>query len=629
MESKNIPEAFIPGMEELIAEGAFSHEVATDKAAIAHAKTVLAQKGGYQGAKAYWDAMITSGKGLNKNDIALGQLLMAEAAQAGDAEATMTLLGDLCVEGAHAGRVVQAMRLLKKMTPEGQAYYLQRTVEKLNQDFEGRGVKIEIDPQLNLDLMNAKTPGQMEAAVEAIKDSVAAQVPVTWYDKWNAWRYLSMLGNTRTQIRNLFGNAVFTPVVKTKNLIALGLEKAAKSRGWLPEASKAFLNPANAGDKALLDFAKADFENVKGAVQGEGKYNQKNDILSRRRIFKTGVIEAARTATDRAMDVGDVIFSKRHYRDSLAQHLKANGITAEMLEQAKSLPDDQGASLNMALAQARNYAIKEAQKATFRDANYVASMLSHAKRSLANTANSRENSLGKRAAARGMEVLMEGLVPFTKTPANILVRGVEYSPAGLLKALTFDLYQVRQGRKTAADALDSIAAGLTGTTLTGLGLLFASLDWVTGAGEDDDRERDYNKMLGEQTYALNVGDYSYTIDWLAPAALPFFVGVSLYDLVKEGKFETAQILDALSVMGEPMLEMSMLQGVNSSFEAVRYSDQAALTSWGGNLALGYFGQGVPTLFGQVARAIDGTRRQTYYNPNYKGVVKEGGAFLQK
>ena len=40
-------------------------------------------------------------------------------------------------------------------------------------------------------------------------------------------------------------------------------------------------------------------------------------------------------------------------------------------------------------------------------------------------------------------------------------------------------------------------------------------------GEPDDRE----KLQRYQGYSINLGGRSYTLDWLAPEALPVFVGV--------------------------------------------------------------------------------------------------------
>ena len=43
---------------------------------------------------------------------------------------------------------------------------------------------------------------------------------------------------------------------------------------------------------------------------------------------------------------------------------------------------------------------------------------------------------------------MKAVLPFKRTPANILVRGMEYSPAGLAKPLTYDL--IHTGKSAAS-----------------------------------------------------------------------------------------------------------------------------------------------------------------------------------
>lgn len=124
----------------------------------------------------------------------------------------------------------------------------------------------------------------------------------------------------------------------------------------------------------------------------------------------------------------------------------------------------------------------------------------------------------------------EAVLPFKRTPANILVRGAEYSPAGLAKALTSDLLKVRKGDMTGAEAIDHIASGLTGTGLFALGALLFSLGIVTGGGGDDENKDSLNDLTGKQNYALNLPDGNHvTLDWLAPEALPFFMGVELVD----------------------------------------------------------------------------------------------------
>lgn len=211
-------------------------------------------------------------------------------------------------------------------------------------------------------------------------------------------------------------------------------------------------------------------------------------------------------------------------------------------------------------------------------------------------------------------MLMEGVLPFRRTPANILVRGVEYSPAGLVKGLTYDLYQVHKGNMTAAQAIDDIAAGLTGFGLPALGVWLASMGLISGGGSGDDDQDAQDDLTGGQSYALSIGGKNFTLDWLAPEALPFFVGVELYNTLSDKSEEGFQLKDALEAMEritDPMLEMSMLQGVQDMIDNVRYADGGTLLKVMANAAISYLTQAVPTLFGQIERTMEGQRYSTF------------------
>jgi hypothetical protein len=122
--------------------------------------------------------------------------------------------------------------------------------------------------------------------------------------------------------------------------------------------------------------------------------------------------------------------------------------------------------------------------------------------------------------------------------------------------------------------------------------------------------------MGDQAYALQMGDYSYTIDWMAPAAMPLFMGAELYDSIKNDGLDPFGVMASIS---EPMMEMSMMQGIRDNLENVSrtltYGDPKQV---GAMLieapALNYLSQGLPTLSGQIARTIDPVRRSTY-SPN--------------
>lgn len=611
MEAPATPDELIGEFEKGVARGEFSYTPKKDKDSLGMAVKTITDKG-YNGALAQWEDVVEGRRAATKGDIVLAQMLYAEAAKAGDTKTAMKLAAEIAAEGTRAGQNVQALRLLKKMTPQGQLYYAERSLQNLQQDllkrFGEKAPKLSIDEDLVQQLLNARGEKAVEWAFDKIAKNIADQIPSSWADKWNAWRYLSMLGNPRTHVRNIIGNAVFTPVRKLKNLIGAGLENVTDAS--LKVAGKDGIVRTKAVslpfvDTKIKEYGAKDFDDIKNVITGTGKYNPTDLIQSHKTVFNNRFLEWLRKANEGALDAEDVWFMKNAYVDSFTQYIKANGLDVRTLEKS--------AEGMQKLGEARKYAILEAQKATFRDANKLADALAK----LENT-----NKFTK--------VTIGGLLPFKKTPANIVKRGLEYSPAGLVKGLTYDLAQVKKGTKTAAEAIDQIASGLSGTGIALLGGYLASKGILTGAGSSDKKERTFDRLQGSQNYALNIGDVSYTLDWAAPAALPLFVGVESWKAAKAANRELqfTDFADALTNITEPIFDMTMLQGVNSAIQAAGYDPSNSISGVGKQVLTNYLGQATPTILGQLARTIDGTRRTVYDNKN-NNIPKFAEEFVQR
>lgn len=626
LEASQTPDSMLEEHAKEILAGARGYEVIGDKKAQEYAERII-DKEGYDKADELFTNAVNGDQVLDKKTLVLGEYLYMEAAKAGDVKNAMRYAADVAAAATRAGQVVQAMRVLKKATPTGKLYYLNRMVDTMNKNIvDNGGDPIQIDEGLARKLLeaeNIKDPKEQGKAVDEtideIEQNIADQIPATAWDKWNAWRYLSMLGNIRTQVRNVVGNAAFMPLVATKNLLAAGMEKAFIRNGG--RTKSAFFTKTNVG-KRLMEFGKKDFDTVVDEIQGGGKYNQSSSIEEKRTIFKSKAIEGWRKLTNKAMDKGDEIFSKHHYARALAGYLYANHLDYDKI--TRNTPQAQEV-----LNKARAYAILEAQKATFRDANQLAAFINKTKRNLLKKAQTAETKGAKAGWYVGTAVA-EGIMPFTKTPIDILARGVEYSPIGLIKGIKEAVYDVKKGNKTAAEAIDTLSAGLTGTGIFALGYFLQSLGLLAGA-LDDDKESKYKKDRGAQGFAIHIGDKYYTIDWLAPFSLPLFTGAAVAETVENGdEVSFATLADVFSTISEPMLEMSMLQGVNSALSNGQYSSDSKIVSFMTNQITGYLSQANPTILGQIARAVDDTSRNAYYyDPNYKGFVQTGKVFGNK
>lgn len=597
MEAKATPDEAIERFEQEVANGIFSHDVRKDKESVNKARQTITEKG-FDGAMEQWEDVTSGRRSAGKDDIVLAEILYARAMKDGDIDTGMRLAAEIAAEGTRAGQSIQAMRLLKRTTPEGKLYYIKKTVDNvqkdLNQKYGDKAPQVQVDEQLALDLLNAKTDQDANAAMDAIYNDVAASIPATFGDRLNAWRYFAMLGNPRTHIRNVIGNIVYQIPTRVSNKLSAGLQKA-------------FIKDKDRRTRSILrngkikEFAKQDYQVMQDVMDGNQYTSEMSEIQRRKKPFPKP-IQAVMDANSKALDFEDQIFKRMTYVNSMTEFLTARRVDVDHISQDM-------------LEQARTHAIKDAKRATFQDASALA------------------DAIGKiEKKNKATEIIVGGLVPFKRTPINIAKRGFDLSPAGLLKSLTYNLVQVKKGNMTATDAIDHISTGLTGTSLAALGAFLAAQGLLSASSPENDKERNFDVAQGSQEYAINIGPYSYTIDWAAPAALPMFVGAEFYNAIAErdGGEEQAfkQATDAISRLFEPMINMTMLSGISSTLQSVGYSQTNPIFSIAENIGENYAGQVVPTLLGQIARTIDGTRRTTFADGNSQ--IPDGiQTFLQR
>ena len=579
MGAKAIPDEAIADIQNMVLRGELSYNRVSDKSSIDRATKTIQDKG-YQGALEEFRNSVS--KGVVSKDIAtLGQQLLINAANAGDGKTTAELLTLYAQMETTAGQAVQAASILRKLAPNDQLYAAQRTVSELEKTIRKnyKDIEITIDQSLIEEFGNQTTQEGRDQVLDKIYQNVADQIPSTWKDKWNAWRYLAMLGNPRTHIRNIAGNVFFQPlrIVKDRTAAAIEAGVSLASGGRLQRTKSFAANPA------LYKAAWNDWDNVRNVLSGNKYDDIRSEINSRRRIFRAKPLELARTGNSWLLEFEDTIFKRITYADALAGYLQANGVTAEQMR-----TNTVDASL---MARARDYAGQEALRATYQDRNKVSDKVVQV-----------ANVLGPAG---------EAILPFKRTPANILVRGLEYSPAGLAKALTADLIQVKRGNMTGAEAIDHIASGLTGSALFALGAYLFSQGIVTSGGGDDENQDRLNELTGGQNYALNLpGGGNVTLDWLAPEALPFFMGVELMDSMGQSGNTTDSIMTALKSVSDPMLELSMLQSLNDVIDSVSFSENK-LGALASSAVVSYFTQAIPTLGGQFERTGEENRMSTY------------------
>lgn len=588
---------------------------------------------GFEGARSTLEQAIgqaQAGRKLPPEMVPLSRMVANQLARNGDVYSARKILSDISVELTQAGQLGQAAAILRGTDAATKVQTIEGLVKRMNEKFGSPKQQITVNDALIQKYTEARTDSERDAALDDIYQNIADQVPSTLVDKFNALRYLNMLGNLKTQVRNVGGNTVMMGVRFARGKVQAMMEAAvSKATGGKIQRTTTFLR-----DKNLYQEAKRDFENIQAEAMGQRRYSDymsaaPSAIQDRRAIFKNSgtwgtkenspaiarsvrqftdilwkPLEGYRRLTNEAMERGDVFFSRRAYADALSRFLKANGVTAEQFRSGSVDPD--------LLERARTHAIQEAQEATFRDDNAFSDMVSSIGFKNANTAP-------KKAA----NLAVQGLLPFKRTPANVAVRAYEYSPAGIITTAVQAAQKAKGNENvTGADIIDSLSKTLTGTGIFALGMALFSRGMLTAGPDDDERQAAFDELTGKQDYALilpkgiaeQVGlpeGINFTLDWMSPAAMPLFMGAEFMKAAEDGGISFSDALSAVSSMSDVMLDMSMLQGINDQLSNVSYAEDP-LVDLVLNTLTDYLTQGLTsTLAGQLERTFEPERMSTY------------------
>lgn len=642
LKSKDVsPEAKRAIMEWQQLTNAFQKEIKRDKDVFARAKQLIdtdAEKA-YKG----FNERIESGAQFTSDDVASAYYLIQKYGEEGQFSRVQEITEKLASAESVAGRTLHAMRNFHAATPEGRIASALRNVRQLEKRFSKRGIKIEIGEK-GTDLLEAIFKAQDDDALYKANHDFAVyvwdQIPPSLSEKATAWRYLSMLYNPKTWIRNAIGNMAMIPTKGMADVINASIEKGVTKTNWYKglegadelKGTHAVINRFNKDDKALLDLGDKWFRKSRAQIDAEGSkwFSRERPLDSptfkqpkiKGKPIKIGKyvfdpLNGAMKTNDFMLTGGDIFFMGGHYRNSFAQYLKANGI------KASDVTDE--------IAQrAHKFAMQAAEEGTFRDANALADWLNNARKTLEPKAG---DSDLVRAGKFGARIVMDATVPFVRTPMNILKRGLfEYNPIGVMRGLV-GLKKAKTAQQ-AMKAIQLLGQGATGTTLAGLGFILYNMGVLSGSS-DYDKQTTYAQMLGEQDYAVSIGDKSYTVDWVVPDALPLFMGVELAKSIGNGQTldekSLGAALDSLKNMADPIFELSMLQGIENTFQMASKGEKG-LGDIAFNAMGSYMSQFIPTVVGQASRTYMLNRKtavSTSRNASQRKIDKIIGKLLNK
>ena len=492
----------------------------------------------------------------------------------------------------------------------------------------------------------------------------AKNVTSSWWDTINSLRFTSMLLNARTNLVNAGGNITQGTNARMKDIVLAGEEylvnkvldlQFAKKHNWRDksgfERTTSIVSAFTPKGRALLSACAADADaNYRQLATGSDKIDFAQSMQQKGNLWQSHLTDDSGTivrglfayldgrakASSKSLESGDykgffgmldglrginkqmdsaidwitsqcdkstqagvlgVAGLKNNYARSLAQYLKANGLDQSIF----SATDE--ASMQI-LDKARAHALTQAFINTFHADSQTATIIAKGKRSLSEADGWHH---------KFFYALAEGELPFVKTPINVAKQAMQYSPLGFAST-AIEGAKVATGSGDFNVMLDHAAASVTGTSLFVLGAILARKGLLTGGIDDDDKVK--ADMEGRQEYSLQLADengklHSYTISWANSVAIPMLAGAEFANLTTDDDVSLNDIYDATTHMLEPLITNTFLQGMNNSFENLRYSRDGFIPGLTREAITGYATQYVPTSLGQVARTVDPIRRSTY------------------
>lgn len=563
--------------------------------------------------------------------------LLHKAAKGNISEAKH-LADEFAEKGTNAGKAIQAIVALQKTTPEGQLVRATQTIREVEKNIiennptlgkQYKAAKKEIEKAIKENaplneveilaqkykvklkaseektyenLLNAlakkyKVPTLTDAEAKQIVDMmeqankvdgreqeilfakveqmIADKVPASMGDKIRALRNLSLLGNIKTiGVRNPLGNLIFTglenvsqiPSGITDNMVS-NLLKTQRTTKVLPDLA----TQAKGFKKGIQESWEDVVNNVDTSPTRGGAELPRN-----RKIFEAAWLNKANNWMGDALKFGDRPFYQAAY----------DARFKELMDIAPNMDPDEMKKL------ANQFGLER----TFQNSSTTSKAAGMIKKGF---------NLGKDFG------LGDIVMPYTQTPANILEKGVQYTPLNIINILGKVAGQaagketIRNNQKAFVDA---VGRTFTGTGAIALGYKLAKDGYISGTQKgDSSKEKAIKKQAGEQQYSVKIGDKWYSFDWAQPASIPLAVGADMY-LAGEDEETLLGKLQAGAISGmDTVFNQSMMQGI-----ARMFGGQSVSTGIVESIASAP-SQFVPTLSGQVAQQKDTYKRDIDYS----------------
>ena len=195
-----------------------------------------------------------------------------------------------------------------------------------------------------------------------------------------------------------------------------------------------------------------------------------------------------------------------------------------------------------------------------------------------------------RGRSRAVDLVVATLMPFLKTPTNVAIRAMQYSPMGLAYTVVKNgLIDAKTNNGLGFDQrkfVMNLGRGLTGTGLMVAGMALSGAGLIKPGREDEDDSRlsAIEKSSGK-SYGMyfDVFGTEIPVDFAFPAVSPMIIGAEVAQTIaahadsEDGVALGADVAKAMAAASlDQLCDNSMLQGVSSIFRG--YKDNAQIVT---------------------------------------------------
>jgi len=205
------------------------------------------------------------------------------------------------------------------------------------------------------------------------------------------------------------------------------------------------------------------------------------------------------------------------------------------------------------------------------------------------------------------------LMPFVKTPANVIATGMDYAGVGGLKAIFKTVEAIRNGNLNTREFKQSVSRDLVraGLGIVAAIVIAANFDDDDFVGAYDPARAQIEQLRGSQYNAIRIGNKWISMDWFGPLAVPLtaiMYSRKYSDTTGEAIFQYSRGV-ASAIKELPGVEDVLDYARTSSYKKNQTLEEMTGETRDFVLSEAY-SRLVPSIFSDVAKAIDGTERET-------------------